>query len=173
MLLAYAVSGMAALAYEVGWMRELSTMLGSTAYASGTMLSAYMTGLGLGTMLGVWIAKRSTHPLRTASRAELAVAAFSVVALVGIRYFPGVYFDLMKQLSLSGAAFLALQFGVSFVVMLLPTIAMGTTYPLIMEAVAKKEELGHWAGQLYSANTAGCDRRGAGHRVRARSRRWG
>lgn len=154
-LLAYGVSGAAALIYEVAWMRELSTMLGSTAYASGTMLSAYMTGLGLGTLLGVWIAKRIAHPLRAASRAELSVAAFSVLALAGLRYLPGTYFDLMKQLGLSGGALLALQFGVSFIVMLLPTIAMGTTYPLIMEAVGRREVLGQWAGKLYSVNTAG------------------
>jgi len=154
-MIAYGVSGLAALAYEVAWMRELSTMLGSTAYASGTMLSAYMTGLGLGTMLGVWIAKRVVHPLRAASRAEFSVAAFSVIALIAIRFLPGTYFDLMKSLGLSGTGLLALQFGVSFLVMLLPTIAMGTTYPLVMEAVGRKELLGQWAGKLYSVNTGG------------------
>lgn len=155
LLFAYGISGAAALAYEVGWMRELSAMLGATAYASGTMLSAYMAGLGLGTLLGVWLSKRVKHPLRAASRAELAVAVFSVFALLGIRFFPGVYFDLMKQLRLSGPAFLSLQFAASFAVMLLPTIAMGTTYPLMMEAVGKRGELGAWSGRLYSVNTAG------------------
>jgi spermidine synthase len=151
-LLAYAVSGVAALVYEVAWMRELSTMLGSTAYASGTMLSAYMTGLGLGTLLGVWVAKRVKHPLRAASRAELAVAGFSLVALLGLR---GTYFDLMKQLGLSGSSLLALQFAASFFVMLLPTIAMGATYPLVIEAVGRRDMLGKWAGNLYSVNTGG------------------
>jgi len=155
LLLAYAVSGAAALAYEVAWLRELSTMLGATAYASGVMLAAFMTGLGLGTILGAWISRRSRWGLRDAARAELAVAAFSVFALLGIRYLPGVYFDLMKDMSLSGTAFIGLQFAASFVVMLLPTVAMGTTYPLIIEAVGRRDVLGSWAGRLYSVNTAG------------------
>ena len=156
LLVAYALSGVAALVYELAWMRELSTMLGSTAYASGTMLSAYMTGLGLGAILGVWLAARTSKPMRLASRAELAVAILSVVAFIGITYLPGYYFDVMKSMSAgSGGLFLALQFGISFVVMALPTTAMGTTYPLVMRAINRECELGQWSGHLYAVNTLG------------------
>jgi spermidine synthase len=156
LLVAYALSGVAALAYELAWMRELSTMLGSTAYASATMLSAYMTGLGIGALLGLWLAKRTRRPMRAASRAELAVAALSIVAFVGIRYAPGFYFDAMKGMAGgSAASFLALQFAMSFAIMVLPTIAMGTTYPLVMRAVNRDRELGRWSGKLYAVNTAG------------------
>jgi len=153
---AYALSGVAALLYELAWMRELSTMLGSTAYASGTMLSAYMTGLGLGAILGLRLAASTSKPMRMASRAELAVAVLSVFAFLGIIYLPGLYFDTMKTVAAgSGALFLALQFGVSFVIMVLPTMAMGTTYPLVMRAVHRDAELGQWSGKLYAVNTLG------------------
>ncbi len=156
LLAAYAVSGVAALVYELAWMRELSTMLGSTAYASGTMLAAYMTGLGLGAILGVRLARDTRTPMRMASRAELAVAVLSVVAFLGLTYLPGFYFDAMKSLSVgSGGLLLALQFGVSFVIMALPTTAMGTTYPLLMRALNRDEELGQWSGKLYAVNTLG------------------
>jgi spermidine synthase len=152
---AYGVSGAAALIYEVAWMRVLGEMLGSTAYASGTMLAAFMTGLGLGSLLGARIAARTRHPLRAAARAELAVAAASVIALACLVYLPGAFFDLLTSARLSGAGFLGLQFAASFAIMLLPTIAMGLTYPLIMEAVAKRGHFGRWSGMLYTANTAG------------------
>ncbi len=156
LLVAYALSGVAALAYELAWMRELSTMLGSTAYASGTMLSAYMTGLGIGAILGVALAARTRRPMRMASHAEIAVALLSVFAFLGITRLPGAYFDLMKSAGVtSGALLLALQFGVSFVIMALPTIAMGTTYPLLMRAVNRDSELGTWSGKLYAVNTLG------------------
>jgi predicted membrane-bound spermidine synthase len=156
LLLAYALSGVAALVYELAWMRELSTMLGATAYASGTMLAAYMTGLGLGALLGLAIAKRTGKPMRMASRAELAVAVLSVFAFLGITYLPGFYFNAMKSLSAgSGGLFLGLQFTVSFVIMVLPTTAMGTTYPLVMRAVNRDAELGKWSGNLYAVNTLG------------------
>ncbi|MBN2404732.1 MAG: fused MFS/spermidine synthase [Coriobacteriia bacterium] len=152
---AYALSGAAALTYEVSWMRELSSMFGSTAYASGILLSAFMTGLGLGAVLGTWLAGRSAHPLRDAARAELAVAAFSVITLLALRLLPTTYFDLIQGTGMSGASFLAVQFAVAFVVMVLPTTAMGATYPLVIEAVGRRRELGGWSGRLYSSNTAG------------------
>lgn len=156
LLAAYALSGVAALVYELAWMRELSTMLGSTAYASGTMLSAYMAGLGLGAIFGLWLANRTKRPMRLASRAELAVALLSVFAFLGITYLPGFYFDTMKS-AVAGSAglFLALQFAISFVVMVAPTTAMGTTYPLVMRAVNRDSELGQWSGKLYAVNTLG------------------
>jgi spermidine synthase len=154
-LAAYALSGMAALTYEVSWMRELSSMFGATAYASGILLSAFMTGLGLGSLWGARVGKRSAHPLRAAAHAELAVAVCSVVTLTALRLLPTAYFDLVKQNAMSGPAFLASQFAVAFAVMLLPTFAMGATYPLVIEAVGRRRELGGWAGKLYSANTAG------------------
>ncbi|MHB8924871.1 MAG: spermidine synthase [Coriobacteriia bacterium] len=155
LLAAYALSGAAALTYEVAWMRELSSMFGSTAYASGILLAAFMTGLGLGALLGTRLAGRSAHPLRAAARAELAVAGFSVIALAALRILPTWYFDLIQRTSMSGTTFLAIQFAVAFIVMVLPTTAMGATYPLVMESVGRRRELGGWAGRLYSSNTAG------------------
>lgn len=155
LLAAYALSGAAALTYEVSWMRELSSMFGSTAYASGILLAAFMTGLGLGALIGTWLAGRSTHPLRAAARAELAVAGFSVVTLLALRMLPTAYFDVIQRTSMSGVTFLMIQFAVAFVVMVLPTTAMGATYPLVMESVGRRRELGGWAGRLYSSNTAG------------------
>ncbi|HEX9094446.1 MAG TPA: fused MFS/spermidine synthase [Coriobacteriia bacterium] len=155
LLAAYAVSGLAALIYEVAWMRELGQTLGSTAYASGTMLAAFMTGLGIGSLLGGRLATRTPHPLRTAARAELAVGVTSIAALLALRFGPGVFFDLLGSARVSAATFLALQFAAAFAVMLLPTVAMGATYPLIMEAVGKRSRFGLWSGLLYTANTAG------------------
>ncbi len=154
-MVAYGLSGTAALTYEIAWMRELSSMFGATAYASGILLAAFMTGLGLGALLGSRIARTAGHPLRSAAHAELAVAVCSLVTLVALRVLPGTYFDLVKMTSMSGAAFLALQFAVAFIVMLPPTIAMGATYPLAIEALARRQALGNWAGRLYSTNTAG------------------
>ena len=154
-MVAYGLSGTAALTYEIAWMRELSSMFGATAYASGILLAAFMTGLGLGALLGSRVARTADHPLRSAAHAELAVALCSLITLVALRVLPGTYFDLVKMTSMSGAAFLALQFAVAFIVMLPPTIAMGATYPLAIEALARRQALGNWAGRLYSTNTAG------------------
>lgn len=156
LLIAYTISGLAALVYELGWMRELSAMLGATAYASGTMLAAYMFGLGLGALVGTWRGRRSHAPLVDASFAELGVALFSIAAFAGIRFLPGLYFNWMRQAGGGSAGgFLTLQFFVCFGVMVLPTFAMGMTYPLIMSGIGTSKRLGAAAGRLYAVNTGG------------------
>ncbi|MDR1775813.1 MAG: fused MFS/spermidine synthase [Actinomycetes bacterium] len=156
LLIAYTLSGVAALVYELGWMRELSAMLGATAYASGTMLAAYMLGLGAGALFGVSRARRIKRPLVGAAWAELAVAALSIVAFAGIRFVPGAYFGWLRAAGRGSAAgFLSFQFAVCFLIMVAPTFAMGTTYPLIMRAVSRERAIGSLAGKLYAVNTAG------------------
>ncbi|MCL2024286.1 MAG: hypothetical protein FWG78_00710 [Coriobacteriia bacterium] len=156
LLIAYALSGVAALVYQLGWIRELSTMLGATAYASGIMLGAYMTGLGLGAVIGTVLARKELRHLLLASRVELTIAAFSIVAFLGIRYLPSLYFDWMRTVGAqSPTGFLSLQFATCFLVMILPTCAMGMTYPLIVRAVGRDETIGAVSAKLYAVNTAG------------------
>lgn len=156
LLFAYALSGVAALSYELAWMRELSTMLGSTAYAQGIMLAAFMAGLGIGGLLGVWLASVVKSAIITAARAELAVAFLSIAAFLGLQYMPGFYFDILRKSGeVSGFQFLSTQFLITFIIMVLPTIAMGTTYPLIMKAVGRDDRLGALSGRLYAVNTVG------------------
>ena len=156
LLIAYALSGTAALIYELAWIRELSAMLGATAYASGIMLGAYMTGLGIGAIVGMGVAKRVKHALIAASRVELAIAGLSIAAFLGIRYLPTYYFDWMRSAGVgSPAGFLSLQFVTCFIVMVLPTVAMGMTYPLIIRAVGRTKTIGSLSAKLYAVNTAG------------------
>lgn len=155
LLVAYAVSGAAALVYEVAWMRELGSTLGATAYAPATMLTAFMMGLGIGSLLGGWLAKLSKSPLRNAARAELAIAGFSAIALLGIVYLPGWLYDALSRSRVSAGMFFALQFIVSFAVMLLPTVAMGLTFPLVMESASRTGAAGRWASRLCTSNTLG------------------
>ena len=47
-LLFFFLSGLSALIYEIVWLRELGLVFGNTAYATSTVLAAYMAGLGIG-----------------------------------------------------------------------------------------------------------------------------
>jgi len=50
-LIAFGISGMAALIYAVVWTRPLSLIFGSTVYAVSTMLTAFLAGFALGSYL--------------------------------------------------------------------------------------------------------------------------
>src|SRR5207248_2519555 len=59
---AAAISGFAALVYEVAWTRLLALVIGPTTYAFATMAASFIAGLALGSAVGVRIARRSNAP---------------------------------------------------------------------------------------------------------------
>ena len=63
-LLSFCLSGMAALIYEVVWMRQLTLIFGTTVYAISTVMAVFMAGLALGSLILGRIADRSKNPLR-------------------------------------------------------------------------------------------------------------
>ncbi|MGH7412078.1 MAG: hypothetical protein ACREJ6_13600, partial [Candidatus Methylomirabilis sp.] len=60
LLLPFFFSGATSLALEVAWSKVLSYLLGVDLYASATVVTAYMAGIGLGAHLSV----RLPHPWR-------------------------------------------------------------------------------------------------------------
>ena len=66
--LAIALSGMSALGAEVVWARLLSLLLGGTVYTFSLILAVFLVGLGIGSSLGAFLARR-------AASARLALGA--------------------------------------------------------------------------------------------------
>ena len=61
--LAIGLSGLAALGAEVVWTRLLSLLLGGTVYTFSIILAVFLTGLGIGSTFGAWLAKRNSPRL--------------------------------------------------------------------------------------------------------------
>src|SRR6202035_4922497 len=59
---AAAISGFAALVYEVAWTRLLALVIGPTTYAFATMAAAFISGLTVGSALGCSLARRVERP---------------------------------------------------------------------------------------------------------------
>ena len=59
---AAAISGFAALIYEVAWTRLLALVIGPTTYAFATMAAAFIGGLAIGSALGTRLARRTERP---------------------------------------------------------------------------------------------------------------
>src|SRR5580693_4765670 len=55
------LSGSTSLIFEVLWSRQFVTVFGNSSYAVSAVLCAYMTGLGLGGLMGGKIADRITR----------------------------------------------------------------------------------------------------------------
>src|SRR6185295_315801 len=59
---AVALSGFAALIYEVAWTRLLALVVGPTTYAFATMAAGFISGLAIGSAWGTRLARRTGRP---------------------------------------------------------------------------------------------------------------
>ena len=153
-LLLYAVSGAAALVYEVTWTRLLALQLGHTVAAASTVLAAFMGGLAL----GAWLAGCfSTGSLRAYAALELLVAATALLlplALDGATpVLAWAYAD-----GAAPARFALVRVVISLALLGVPAAAMGATFPIAaawLASLDKGRASFSGAGSLYAANTAG------------------
>lgn len=144
---AFFLSGMAALIYQVAWQRLLFVVVGVDLESITIVVSTFMMGLGLGALIGGWIADRIPQRILVVfCLVEAGIALFgfmSVELILGLSHtFAG--------LSRSAAATL------SFVILLFPTLCMGATLPmLIADAFRQSRNIGMSTGSLYFINTLG------------------
>ena len=157
-LLVYAISfgsGAASLVFEALWFHQAGLALGNGVATSSLVLSGFMAGLSLGGLLAQRIA-RPASPMRLYAALE-AVVALGGLALVYV--LPGLGSVLAPRLAALAAHPLAagaLRLVLSFVLLLLPSTAMGATLPLLTSALsAWDRSFGHVLGGLYAANTLG------------------
>ncbi|MGE3675065.1 MAG: fused MFS/spermidine synthase, partial [Polyangiaceae bacterium] len=156
-------SGFTGLVDQIGFSKYLSYVVGSTAYAVSAVLAAFMTGLALGAHLGGKLSSRVKRPLLAYGVLELVVGAAVAAAPLAFKALTPLYLSLLGQApdSLLFASVVRWFLAVLFVVV--PTIAMGATLPLLSRVVgsdlsddvagnAEKEKR---LGKLYAANTLG------------------
>ena len=73
---AIALSGLTALGAEVVWTRLLSLMFGATTYAFSIILAVFLAGLGIGSVVGAWLARaaKQSRPMLGLAQLLLALA---------------------------------------------------------------------------------------------------
>ena len=152
----FALSGASGLVYEVVWTRLLTTVLGNTVYAAGTVLSAYMAGLGLGSFWGGRLADRRPDPLRVFGLIECALGPVAFYLTLGLAGLTPAYVWLHRHLATCPAAAGAMRIGLAFAMVAVPTVLMGATLPVLSRAaVGWTSRVGLGVGMLYAANTLG------------------
>jgi len=143
----FLLSGSAALVYQVVWQRSLFSIFGVNVEAVAVVVTAFMLGLGLGSLAGGAL---SADPRRPAlvwfGLIELAIGAFGLCSLP--------LFHAVGERT-AGAGSLE-TFLLSFALVLLPTVLMGSTLPLLVaHAVRANGNVGRSVGMLYFVNTMG------------------
>jgi spermidine synthase len=156
-LWAIGISGFCSLAYEVLWARALIFILDNTAQAFTTMLSAFLLGIALGSLVVARWLDRSKNLLFWFAMAEILIGLF---ALLSIPVFGNLGFGLGDSTgniyypTSSQMGWAAIRFVRSFLVMLLPTVLMGMTFPLAIKIYSGNlSVLGKSVGKVYAINT--------------------
>jgi spermidine synthase len=150
------ISGFCSLAYEVFWTRALIFILDNTSHAFATMLSAFLFGLALGSMIVARWVGSTKRLFITFGIIEVFIGFF---ALLSIPVFGNL------GVSVGGASsytetnqwlWVLTRFGRSFLMMLIPTVLMGMTIPIATSIYTKgKTGVGSAVGRVFAINTMG------------------
>jgi spermidine synthase len=130
-LAAAAIAGCAALMLEMLWARQLALILGGSTYAFSAMLSVLLLGIGLGSVLSArFAAVRFQGPWLTAG----LILALCAAAVLGKSQIPPLT-EIVGSLRDHRASMpfnSALSLGASAALQLLPAMAMGALFPILV-----------------------------------------
>lgn len=141
------LSGAPALLYQIVWQRALFTIYGVNVQSVTIIVAMFMLGLGLGSIAGGKLSSISRIPaLRIFGLFELGIAAFGIISLP--LFHAVAQFSAGRSNLVTGLVTLAL--------LLIPTLLMGGTLPLLVAHLVKfNGNVGRSVGSLYAVNTFG------------------
>ena len=152
----FVASGAAGLIYQVVWSRELVLVFGNTTQAVATIVTAFMAGLGFGSLVGGRLADTSARPLRLYGLVELAVAAMAGLLPLAFHGLAEVYRGVWPSLVERPGQLAGVRFGLAVAAVAPATFLMGMTLPLLTRYLVRTlDEAGARLGELYAANTIG------------------
>ena len=152
----FVASGAAGLIYQVVWSRELVLVFGNTTQAVATIVTAFMAGLGFGSLAGGRLADTSPRPLRLYGLVELAVAAMAALLPFAFNGLAELYRGVWPSLVERPGQLAGVRFGLALAAVAPATFLMGMTLPLLTRYLVRSlDEAGARLGELYAANTIG------------------
>ncbi|MCU0270587.1 MAG: fused MFS/spermidine synthase [Acidimicrobiales bacterium] len=170
--LVYALTGAVALGFELVFFRLIDAIMRSNSYSFAHVLSLYLVFFAAGSAVASRLVSRTRRPERWFLWLQFAVGVSAVGALIVLTkglyrtgwaddlefYFEGEGFSIGFR-TLDGARnpdLLAVFFGAPLLVMAVPVLCMGASFPFVQALVARRmETLGRHTGRLLFANVAG------------------
>lgn len=140
-------SGFPALIYQIAWQRALFAIYGVNVQSVAVVVSAFMLGLGIGSLVGGRLSEK--YPDRGISIfgiCELVIAGFGLISLRLFHWAAGF----------TAGTSLGYTILFSFLLLILPTMLMGATLPLLVEQLVRSSRsVGYSVATLYFVNTLG------------------
>jgi len=145
--LLFFLSGFPALLYQIVWQRALFTLYGVNIESVTMIVTVFMLGLGMGSLAGGWLSSRPGIRLLLAfGLIEFSIGTFGAASLWIFHRIGAIT---------AGASTLTTGL-IAFALLLVPTMLMGSTLPLLVEHFVRRTgNVGESVGLLYSVNTLG------------------
>jgi spermidine synthase len=153
-----ALTGLSSFMYEIGWIRMLSLVLGTSTHTFELMLSAFILGIAFG---GLWVRKRIDAAGDTVRMLGWVQVAMGLAALATLPVYVASFQFMqgtMHALARTEGGYLAfkvISHGVCLAVMFPAAFCAGMTLPLITASLLRAGAGERAIGQVYAANTAG------------------
>ncbi|HEX2046889.1 MAG TPA: fused MFS/spermidine synthase [Acidimicrobiales bacterium] len=146
----FTLTGFSALTLQVVWQRVISLHAGVDLFSITTVVSAFLAGLGLGSLVGGVLADR-LGPRRSLLAFAASEAGVGLFAWASIWLFYDLYREVAPSLESTAAAF-----AFNFALLVVPTTLMGLSLPLLARGLVERvEDAGPLVGRLYAVNTLG------------------
>ena len=152
------VTGAASFIYEIGWLRMLSLVLGSTTHSFELMLSAFISGLAFG---GLWIRRRIdriSNAVRFSGWVQILMgaAAVSTVPLYILTFdWMAAILSALESSDQGYVLFTVLSHAIALFVMVPTTFLAGMTLPLFTHVLMQGRQGERAIGRVYASNTLG------------------
>lgn len=141
------LSGAAALVYQIVWQRALFVIYGLDAVSTTIVVTAFMLGLGLGSLAGGALSR--VYPKAVVTLFAISELGIGLFGFFSLNLFAAVA-GLTQGIGHVGTGIVA------FLLVVVPTTLMGATLPLLVaHAATQSHNMGHSVGTLYFVNTLG------------------
>lgn len=151
--LLFAFSGLAALAFQIAWVRLFSLVFGSSVYSFSAVLGVYLFGLALGSAL---VARHMAGGVSLVgfSRIQLALAVVAGLTMHAFSRLPQWTYDIGERSGPRWGSLLAGESGLVALMLLAPCALFGAAFPVAARLLQRRDG-GHAAGFAYAVNTVG------------------
>jgi spermidine synthase len=150
------LSGCSALLFETLWLRLSGLVFGNSVWSAALILSSFMAGLGLGNAIAASLKLWRRRPLHVYAVLEVAVAIFGCTIVFALPHFGEWMRPLFQALWNHDGILNGLRLFLSFLILLVPTTAMGLTLPVLLDdRVLRRHDFAQSIGLFYGANTLG------------------
>ena len=149
----FGLSGFAALAFQIAWVRLFGLVLGSSVYSFSAVLGSYLLGIALGSLAAARFAA-GRPSLAGFGKLQLALAAVAALQLCLFGRVPGWVFALGQDAGPRFGLLFAGELGIVLAFVLPPCALLGAAFPLGARLLQRADG-GHATALAYAVNTVG------------------